>query len=63
MPNVRLDQNGIPKAPVYEPATTLAHRSGVTTVDGSDPGRGQRHRLRRLPVPAAGRGADRGGAE
>lgn len=37
MPNVRLDQNGIPKAPVYEPATTLAHRSGVTAVDGSDP--------------------------
>ncbi len=37
MPNVRLDQNGIPKAPVYEPATPAAHRSAVTAVDASDP--------------------------
>jgi hypothetical protein len=37
MPNVRLDQNGVPKAPVYEQSTTAQHRSGVTAVDGADP--------------------------
>lgn len=37
MPNVRLDQNGIPKGPVYEPATPVAHRTAVTAVDGADP--------------------------
>jgi hypothetical protein len=37
MTNVRLDANGIPKAPVYEATAPLAHRSNVTAVDGSDP--------------------------
>ena len=37
MSNVRLDQNGIPKAPVYDPTTPASHRSGVTAVDASDP--------------------------
>ena len=38
MANVRIDANGIPKAPVYEHTTPAAHRSGVTAVDSSDPG-------------------------
>ncbi len=37
MANVRIDQNGVPKGPVYETTTPLVHRSGVTTVDSSDP--------------------------
>ena len=37
MANVRIDANGVPKAPVYEQATPVLHRSGVTTVDASDP--------------------------
>lgn len=37
MANVRLDENGLPKGPVYEPTVPLAHRSGVTSVDGADP--------------------------
>jgi hypothetical protein len=37
MANVRLDQNGLPKGPVYEPTAPLVHRSGVTAVDASDP--------------------------
>ena len=37
MANVRLDQNGLPKGAVYESSAPLAHRSGVTTVDASDP--------------------------
>ena len=37
MANVRIDQNGLPKGPVYEPTAPAAHRSGVTTVDASDP--------------------------
>lgn len=37
MANVRLDQNGIPKAPVFETTTPALHRSGVTSVDASDP--------------------------
>ncbi len=38
MTNVRLDQNGIPKGPVYDPLAPAAHRSSVTAVDSSDPG-------------------------
>ena len=37
MANVRIDANGLPKGPVYEPTTPLLHRSGVTAVDSSDP--------------------------
>lgn len=37
MANVRLDANGIPKGPVYEPVAPVQHRSSVTTVDISDP--------------------------
>ncbi|MBM3947248.1 MAG: hypothetical protein FJ315_07630 [SAR202 cluster bacterium] len=37
MTNVRLDANGMPKAPVYDATAPLAHRSAVTAVDGADP--------------------------
>lgn len=37
MANVRIDQNGIPKGPVYEASAPAVHRSGVTTVDTADP--------------------------
>ncbi|HEX77494.1 MAG TPA: hypothetical protein G4O03_03660 [Dehalococcoidia bacterium] len=37
MANVRLDQNGIPKGPVFETTPPLVHRSGVTAVDAEDP--------------------------
>jgi len=37
MANVRLDDNGVPKGPVYEPTAPQVHRSGVTSVDASDP--------------------------
>ena len=37
MANVRLDDNGLAKGPVYEPTSPLVHRSGVTSVDASDP--------------------------
>ena len=37
MANVRIDQNGIPKGPVYEWTVPEVHRSGVTVVDASDP--------------------------
>ena len=37
MANVRLDENGVPKGPVYEPTAPQVHRSGVTSVDTSDP--------------------------
>jgi hypothetical protein len=37
MANVRLDDNGLPKGPVYEPTAPQAHRSNVTSVDSSDP--------------------------
>ena len=37
MANVRIDQNGIPKGPVFEPTIPAAHRSGVTSIDASDP--------------------------
>jgi hypothetical protein len=37
MMNVRLDDNGIPMGPSYAPTAPAAHRSGVTSVDASDP--------------------------
>lgn len=37
MADVRIDANGVPKAPVFEQSTPVAHRSGVTAVDASDP--------------------------
>jgi len=37
MANVRIDQNGIPKGPVYETTEPKLHRSGVTAVDTADP--------------------------
>ncbi|MBI2165384.1 MAG: hypothetical protein HYU29_03140 [Chloroflexi bacterium] len=37
MANVRIDANGLPKGPVFESLTSAAHRTGVTTVDASDP--------------------------
>ena len=37
MANVRIDENGLPKGPVYEHTTPVVHRTGITAVDGSDP--------------------------
>ncbi|MBI4299034.1 MAG: hypothetical protein HY666_04655 [Chloroflexi bacterium] len=37
MANVRIDQNGLPKGPIFEPTSPAAHRSGVAAVDASDP--------------------------
>ncbi len=37
MATVRLDQNGIPKGPVYETTEPVVHRSAVTAVDATDP--------------------------
>src|SRR3989304_842898 len=37
MSNVRLDQNGLAKSPVYEWTAPAIHRSGITAVDSSDP--------------------------
>lgn len=37
MTNVRLDENGLPQGPVYDPTTPQVHRSGVTSVDAADP--------------------------
>ncbi len=37
MTNVRIDENGLSKAPVYDPTAPLLHRSAVTAVEGSDP--------------------------
>ena len=37
MPNVRIDENGVPKGAVYEQTAPAVHRSGVTAVDASDP--------------------------
>ena len=37
MADVRIDQNGVPKGPVYETAAPALHRNGVTAVDASDP--------------------------
>ena len=34
MTNVRIDENGLSKAPVYDPTAPLAHRSAVAAVDG-----------------------------
>lgn len=37
MANVRIDQNGVPKGPIFEPTTPLEHRNAVIAVDASDP--------------------------
>ncbi len=37
MPNVRIDENGVPKAAVFEQSVPTAHRTGVTAVDSADP--------------------------
>ena len=37
MANVRVDENGVPKAPVFEADAPLAHRTGVTAVDVGSP--------------------------
>ena len=37
MPNVRIDENGVPKGAVYEQTAPVAHRSAITAVDASDP--------------------------
>ncbi len=37
MANVLLDNNGIPKGPVYESTTPVLHRSSITAVDTTDP--------------------------
>ena len=37
MANVRIDQHGVPKGPVYEWTAPALHRSEVTAVDASDP--------------------------
>lgn len=37
MANVRIDQNGLAKGPVFEGTAPLLHRSGITAVDASDP--------------------------
>ncbi|MBI4289773.1 MAG: hypothetical protein HY671_15260 [Chloroflexi bacterium] len=37
MANVRLDNNSIPKGPVYESSAPALHRNGVTAVDAADP--------------------------
>jgi len=37
MANVRIDENGVPKGPVYDTAAPALHRSGVTSVDAADP--------------------------
>jgi len=37
MPNVRIDENGVPKAAVFEQAAPVAHRTGVTAVDSAAP--------------------------
>jgi hypothetical protein len=37
MPNARIDDNGVPKAAVYEHTTPVLHRDGVDAVDAGDP--------------------------
>jgi hypothetical protein len=37
MPNVRIDENGLPKGPIYEASTPVVHRASITAVDASDP--------------------------
>lgn len=35
MANVRIDENGVPKAAVFEQGAPVLHRAGVTGVDGT----------------------------
>jgi len=37
MANVRIDAQGVPKAPVYEETTPVLHRAGLTGADPADP--------------------------
>ena len=37
MANVRIDAQGVPKAPVYEGTTPVLHRAGLTGADLDDP--------------------------
>ncbi len=37
MPNARIDDNGVPKAAVYEQTAPILHRDGVDAVDAGDP--------------------------
>jgi hypothetical protein len=37
MANVRIDAQGVPKAPVYEATTPVVHRAGLTGADAADP--------------------------
>ena len=37
MANVRIDAQGVPKAPVYEGTTPIVHRAGLTGADATDP--------------------------
>lgn len=37
MANVRIDENGVPKAAVFEQGAAILHREGVTGVDGGAP--------------------------
>lgn len=37
MANVRIDQHGVPKGPVYEWTAPVLHRTGIAAVDASDP--------------------------
>lgn len=37
MANVRLDNNGIPKGPVYDSTAPALHRNGIVAVDAADP--------------------------
>lgn len=41
MPNVRIDDNGVPKAAVFEHTPAVAHRVTVTAVDEGDPDPGE----------------------
>lgn len=37
MANVRIDAQGVPKAPVYEGTTPVLHRASLTGADAADP--------------------------
>ena len=37
MVNVRIDENGLPKGPVFDPTAPAVHRTGITAVESSDP--------------------------
>jgi hypothetical protein len=37
MANVRIDAQGVPKAPVYEETTPVLHRANLTSADAADP--------------------------